>query len=116
MSSNNFKEHYIDLPSNVNGNKNPSLFTQSLSSDLDKNGKLRKVTGDVDNIVLVVDEEGQVMIMHSMHNKGGTLRRQKNNITGVIGLDPRRTCYEVLEDSFGNNCLFDVPNLKAYKE
>ena len=116
MAANNFRSYISSLPSNEDENKAPSGFTNALNSKLDKKDKIRNVSIDKDNVILMVDGEGKVSLAHSITNLGGTLRRPKNKVVGIMGLAPRGTGFKFVEKSFANDCVFEAPKLKDYKK
>ena len=65
-----------------------------MNSDLDKMEKIRNVSIDKDNVILMVDGEGKVALAHSIANLGGTQRRPKNKVVGIMGLGPRGIGFE----------------------
>ena len=83
---------------------------------MDKNDKIRNVSIDKDNVILMVDGKGKVSLAHSITNIRGTLRRPKNKVVGIMGLGPRGTGFEFVEKSFAEDCVFEAPKLKDYKK
>ena len=66
------------------GTKNMISFANALSGDTKED--MKTATYDADGVALGVDAEEKVVLIDSMRNLGGSLRRLENKITVLVGM------------------------------
>ena len=89
--ANDYKSYYETLPSNEEGNKNMDSFSNAFSGDLSVDDRIRVATGDQDNVIIASDAEKSVVVLHSFHNLGGTVRRPEDKIVAAVGMGANPT-------------------------
>ena len=66
--SENYREYYINLPSNDEGNEMMDSFSKALSSDLTVKERIQIASKDQDNVFICADAEQNVIVLHSVNN------------------------------------------------
>ena len=94
----NFKNYFASLDSNGDGNENMAAFTNALSGDAKED--LKMATYDADSVALGADAEEKIVLIHSMRNLGGSLRRPKNKIAALVGMGSSPARVLIVDDSF----------------
>ena len=94
----NFKNYFVNLESNGKGNENMASFTNTLSRETEDNTKT--ATYDADGVALGTDAEEEVVLIHSMKNLGGSLRRPENKSAALVGMGSNPTGVLITDDSF----------------
>ena len=94
----NFKNYFANLESNEEGNKIMASFTNALSGDTKEDTKT--ATCDADVMALGADAEEKVVLIHSMRNLGGLLRRPENKIAALVGMGSNPTGVLITNNSF----------------
>jgi hypothetical protein len=82
----------INNKSNHAGNRNLQAFSDILSSGDSNKVKLRASVEEIHTVILAADSNGNIMILHSPKNFGGTRSRPKNKVVCMLGVGPRATC------------------------
>ena len=89
-------QHFTELPSNDDGNKNLTYFHGVLNSDLPTRDRIKNITEDKDDFVACVDGENKVQLIHSISNLGVTRSRSKDKILGIIGMEQQGICVALI--------------------
>jgi hypothetical protein len=79
-------EWFINHANNDAGNRNLAGFSGILSSGDPVESKIRALVEEIDTIILAADANGNVMILHSPKNFGGTRSRPENKVVCMLGL------------------------------
>ena len=66
--TNGWKQYYLSLPGNEQGNKNMGPFSLSVSSNQSASTRLSSLTEDVDTVIFIADENKKVAVIHSPKN------------------------------------------------
>ena len=99
MPCNSWKQHYLSLASNKQGNQNISAFTEASLSSISKKDRLNNISEELDYVVLTGDGFNKVQLLHSIKNVGGTRLRPENKILALIGQGPNSVPVIVDEES-----------------
>ena len=114
--SKNFKEYFENHPSNEVGNKNIKPFSEALSGDKSKKEKTSTATDNADSVVMGLDAENDVVIIHSLSNLGGNLLQPDDNIMGAVGIGSNLIGISISTNSFCKQVKLNTPGLEKYKE
>ena len=85
-------EWFINHANNDAGNRNLAGFSGILSSGDPAESKIRALVEEIDTIILAADANGNVMILHSPKNFGGTRSRPENKVVCMLGLGAQASC------------------------
>ena len=107
--STSWRDYFSGLPSNEQGNKTSSLFSQATFSDLEAAVRLKNVTASMDYVIATVDSSNKIQLLHSVVNCGGTLIRNENKILALIGDGGQSIAVIVDSESLVNACIFKGP-------
>ena len=99
MSRNSWKQYYLSLASNEQGNQKINAFTEASLLQNSKKNRLSNITEELDYVVLTGDGFNKVQILHSIKNVGGTRLRPANKILALIGQGPNSVPVIVDEES-----------------
>ena len=91
MSSNTWKQHFANLASNEDGNRNMNSYSLALAAGATLQSKIKNLVEDVDSIFFVADDEKCLQLIHSPMNLGGTRTRVDNKIVCLIGMGSQAT-------------------------
>ena len=110
--SKTYGDYYFNLPSNDERNKLMDSFSKALSGDLSAKERFQTATKDQDNVVIGADAEQHVVVLHSLNNLGGTVRRPDNKIVGAVGMGSNPTGVVIAKHSFCSNVKARGPGLE----
>ena len=110
-----YKKHFLELPSNDDGNKNNISFSKASSGEIAIKDRIKNATGDPDNVIICVDVKGKIQLIHSLSNLGGTIRRPEDKIVGAIGMGHDPVGIIVVKSSLGVSCKHKAPGLERYE-
>ncbi len=91
MTSNTWKQHFADLASNEDGDRNMEGFSLALAAGTSLRMKIGNLVEDVDSIFFVANDEKCIQLIHSPKNLGGTRTRTKNKIVSLVGMGSQAT-------------------------
>jgi hypothetical protein len=83
---------FINNKSNDAGNRNLQAFSEILSSGDSNKAKLQALVEKIDTVILAADSNGDIMILHSPKNFGGTRSHPKNKVVCMLGVGPQAIC------------------------
>lgn len=63
-----FKNCYVNLESNEEGNENMVFFSVTLSGNKSVDDRIKIATYDIDSVAVGADAENNVVVMHSLKN------------------------------------------------
>ena len=109
--TNSWKQHFISLPGNEQGNKNMEAFGEAMSSENSDEARVKSLTEEVDTVILIADENREVTVIHSPKNHGGTRTRPTNKVSCLIGTGPQATCVILNEKQAIEDCDIKTPVL-----
>ena len=110
-----YKKHFLELPSNDDGNKNNISFSKASSAEIAIEDRIKNDTGDPDNVIICVDVKGKIQLIHSLSNLGGTIRRPVDKLVGAIGMGHDPVGIIVVKSSLGVSCKHKAPGLERYE-
>ena len=84
--SENYREYYNNLPSNDEGNQLLDSFSKALSGGLTVKERIQIASKDQDNVFICADAEQKVIVLHSVNNLGGSVRKPEDKIVGAVGM------------------------------
>ena len=87
MSSNTWRQHFGNLPSNKDGDRNMDSFSLALAARESFQMKIGNLVVDVDSISFVANNNKRIQPIHSPKNLGGTRTRNENKIVCLVGMD-----------------------------
>ena len=114
--TNGWKQFYLSLPGNEQGNKNMGSFSLSMSSSQSADARMNSLTEDVDTVIFIADENKKVAVIHSPKNHGGTRTRPTNKISCLVGLGPQAACVVLNETQALFDCNIRTPTLDELEE
>jgi hypothetical protein len=83
---------FINHGSNDAGNRNLQAFSNILSLGDLNNAKLQALVKEIDTVILAANASGNIIILHSPKNFGGTRTCPDNKIVCMLGLGPHSIC------------------------
>ena len=98
--SENYREYYFNLPSNDEGNKLLDSFSQALSGSLTVKERIQIASQDQDNVFVCADVEQKVIVLHSVKNVGGSIRRPDDKLVGAVGMSSNPNGVVISKQSF----------------
>ena len=114
--TNAWKQHFLSLPGNEQGNRNMESFSLSMSSTQSIGVRLNSFAEDVDTVIFIADLNKKVAVIHSPKNHGGTRNRPTNKISCLIGLGPQAACVVLNESQAVSDCNIRTPTLDELEE
>ena len=66
--------------------------------------------------LILTDREKKVQLIQSISNFGGIRSRSKYKILGVIGMEQKGICVELIIDSIAKDFNLPAPSLTDYKQ
>ena len=114
--SKNYGEYYFNLPSNDEGNKLLDSFSKALSGDLMVKERIQIATNDQDNVFIGADAEQNVIVLHSVNNLGGSVRRPDDKIVGAVGMGSNPNGVVISKKSFCTTVKAKGPGLEQLEE
>ena len=100
--ANSFESRYLNLANlTENGNRNVHLFEDATNPVVTetKLQRLGMLLSDPENVILVADGRN-VMVVHSLHDFGGTLFRPESKIAGLQGMSNQATPFFIDYEEF----------------
>ena len=91
-----------------------AAFTNVLSGDAKEDIKM--ATYNADSVALGADAEEKIVLIHSMRNLGGSLRRPKNKIAALFGMGSSPTGVLIVDDSFCVPEKEKAPGIKKFQK
>ena len=64
MASATYAQHFDNLPSNDQGNKNSAAFSAATASNLSQAARLKNVTASMDYVIATADGSNQIQLLH----------------------------------------------------
>ena len=107
--SNSWKQHFLFLPLNDEGNKNLKGFEEALSSEKPTLYKIAALTKDPDTIIMASDGRNGICIFHSTRDFGGSLVRPLHKLAARFGLGTNAVPLILNEDSLTQTCELATP-------
>ena len=95
-----YREYFFNLPSNDDGNKLLDSFSEALSGDLTVKERIQIASKDQDNVSVCADAEQKVVVLHSVNNLGGSVRRPDDKIVGAVGMGSNPSGVVISTQSF----------------
>ena len=90
-------------------------FSNSMGSSRSIGERMNALTEEVDTVVLIVDENKNIAVVHSPKNPGGTRTRPTHKISCMVGIGPKATCVVLSEDQAVLECNIKTPALNVLK-
>ena len=117
LHANTFSHHFIQIADHSEaGNANFLAYANATNPVVsDESSRLRALLNDKDSIILVANGS-EVIIIHSVVNLGGTLRRPKDKIVGLQGLGSNVLPILIEPKSFIKGLSLSVPRDKTFLE
>ena len=91
MSSNNWKQHYANLASNEDGDRNMKSFSLAMAAGASLQTKIQNLVEEIDTVFIVANDEKKLQLIHSPMNLGGTRTRVDNKIVCLIEMGSQAT-------------------------
>jgi hypothetical protein len=82
----------INHDSNDAGNRILQAFRNILSLGDSNYAKLQALVKEIDTVILATNASGNIMVLHSPKNFGGTRTHPDNKIVCMLGLGPHSIC------------------------
>ena len=98
--SENYREYYNNLPSNDEGNQLLDSFSKALSGGLTVKERIQIASKDQDNVFICADAEQKVIVLHSVNNLGGSVRKPEDKIVGAVGMGSNPNGVVISKQSF----------------
>ena len=114
--ANDWKQHYLSLPGNEEGNRNQFEYSNSMNSEKSFNERMVALVEDVDTVFLLADEDKKLTIAHSPKNFGGMRNRTENKVACFIGMGPQAMCFLLNEKQALVECEISTPTLNEMAE
>ena len=109
--TNAWKQYFISLPGNEQGNQNMEAFGEAMSSENSDDARVKSLTEEVDTVILIANENREVVVIHSPKNHGGTRTRPTNKVSCLIGTGPQATCVIRNKKQAVADCNIMTPDL-----
>ena len=112
---NSWKTHFLQLPSNVDANKNLTAFASDSSVDATNPAEfgakiIRAVSSDVNSVILAkCPVSANMTLYHSIMDLGGTRARPGHKIVGLLGSGPDAIAVKFDETSIKQIVELDCP-------
>ena len=104
MSSNTWRQHFSNLASNEEGDRNMAAFGLALAAGNNTQAKINSLTEDIDTVLIIADDEGCIQALHGPRNFGGTRTRKTNKVGCLVGLGSQATPVLLSEISATADC------------
>ena len=80
MASNNWRQHFGNLSSNEDGDRNMDSFGLALGSGVPISSKIGNLVEEIDTLFFVADDEKRIQTIHSPENLGVTRICKENKV------------------------------------
>lgn len=110
----NFKQYYLSLPTNDDGNKNLAEFSLALSSDETLDARIKNITEE-NTVILTAGQNGMLQMFHSIVNLGGTRFRREHKVIALMGMGSRAASVLLDIELALADCNITTPTLEEIK-
>ena len=76
----------FSLTGNDDGNRNVFAYCNALNSNISPIDELKLLAEELNTVMLMVDENKKISIIHHPRNFGGTMTRPSNKVTCIVGV------------------------------
>ena len=114
--TNGWKQYYLSLSGNDQGNQNMESFSLSMSSNQSNGARLNSLMEDVDTVIFIADENKKVAVIHIPKNHRGTRTRPTNKISCLVGLGPQAACVVLNVTQALLDCNICTPTLDELEQ
>ena len=110
----NFKQYYLSLPTNDDGNKNLAEFSLALSSNETLDARIKNITEE-NTVILTAGQNGMLQMFHSIVNLGGTRFRREHKVIALMGMGSRAASVLLDVELALADCNITTPTLEEIK-
>ena len=91
-------------------------FSKALSGDKNTKEKISTATNNAGSVVVGLDAENNVVIIHSLSSLGENLLWPADNIVGFVGMSSNLTGISIATNNFCKQVKLTTQGLEKYKE
>ena len=111
--STNWKQHFILLAGNKEGNKMMLEFSNAITATKSVREKSLSLVKEVDSVIFISDKNGRPNMVHSPMNFRGTRTRDKKQIACLLGIGPLAMAVILNERQATKNCKIAMSTLNT---